>query len=229
MLSLTCLTVVAQTDVSNLLVRKMACSADTIFIDSLTIIPGSLFIKGIDSSQFYIDHAGKIIVWKRRPQVDSVELHYRVFPYDFSKHYSHKEAGQIEKSFATTPFYYDATQADDGKGTFIDFGNVEYNGSFGRALSFGNSQDVVLNSQFNLQLEGDLGDSIKLSGAITDNTIPFQPEGNTQQLQEFDKVSIQLQRKRATLIVGDYDIKKPSGYFMNFYKRVQGGFFFDLV
>ncbi|HOZ51867.1 MAG TPA: hypothetical protein PLU17_08425 [Chitinophagaceae bacterium] len=204
--------------------RKIQVSTDSLKIDSLSIIPHSFFITDIDTSDYTIDDAKALLRWKKRPLTDSIFIIYRVFPQNFTKRYFHKDAKQIEQSFVITPFYYDAIQANSG-GAFIDFGNVDYNGSFGRALSFGNSQDVVLNSQFNLQLEGDLGDSIKLSGAITDNTVPFQPEGNTQQLQEFDRVSIQLQRKRATLIVGDYDIKRPSGYFMNFYKRVQGGFF----
>ncbi len=219
-----CLGMAQLSEASNIRRVKFSAATDTLQIDSLSILPNTLHVEGVDTSTFFIDYAQGTLIWNQRPKTDSIFIEYRVFPYNFSKRYYHKNARKIEQSFAATPFYYDATQVSSN-GVFIDFGNVDYNGSFGRALSFGNNQDVVLNSQFNLQLEGDLGDSIKLSGAITDNTIPFQPEGNTQQLQEFDKVTIQLQRKRATLIVGDYDIKKPSGYFMNFYKRVQGGFF----
>ena len=211
-------------DASNNRTGKFAVVRDSLQLDSLSIIPLSIRVEGVDTAAFSIDYANSVLRWKQRPTVDSVRIDYKVFPINFSKRYYHKNVRLIEQSFAATPFYYDAIQANTN-GVFIDFGNVDYTGSFGRALSFGNNQDVVLNSQFNLQLEGDLGDSIKLAAAITDNSLPFQPEGNTQQLQEFDKVSIQLKRKRAALIVGDYDIKKPSGYFMNFYKRVQGGFF----
>lgn len=211
-------------ELTNVRSGKFACSTDTIKLDSLSIIPNSVSVFQKDSSDYILNYSKSVLIWKKRPATDSILITYRVFPIAFSSRYYHKDARQIDQAFAIRPFYYDAIQANNS-GTFVDFGNVDYNGSFGRALSFGNNQDVVLNSQFNLQLEGDLGDSIKLSGAITDNTIPFQPEGNTQQLQEFDKVMIQLQRKRATLIVGDYDLKKPTGYFMNFYKRVQGGYF----
>ena len=211
-------------DASNTRTGKFAVLRDSLQLDSLSIIPLSIRVEGVDTAAFSIDYANSVLRWKQRPTMDSVRIDYKVFPINFSKRYYHKNVRLIEQSFAATPFYYDAIQANTN-GVFIDFGNVDYTGSFGRALSFGNNQDVVLNSQFNLQLEGDLGDSIKLAAAITDNSLPFQPEGNTQQLQEFDKVSIQLKRKRAALIVGDYDIKKPSGYFMNFYKRVQGGFF----
>jgi hypothetical protein len=211
-------------DIRNLRIKTIPIGTDTIRIDSLTIVPSSLSIIGVEPGDYYMDYFKSRFVWIKPPSKDSIQLAYRVFPFSISQKYAHKDLGVIENNFIIKPYYYNATDVVKNNQAFIDFGSVDYAGSFGRALSFGNSQDVVLNSQFNLQLEGDLGDSIRLTGAITDNTIPFQPEGNTQQLQEFDRVFIQLKRKKASLIVGDYDIKRPAGYFMNFYKRVQGGF-----
>lgn len=211
------------TEMGNLRLRKFAITTEYVQIDSLSIVPGSIQILGFDSSNYSMNYANALLKFNKKPEVDSVQVIYRVFSENLSAPYYHKNKNLVDSSFVVQSYYYDATQAN-AKTPFVDFGNLDYNGSFGRMLSFGNSQDVVLNSQFNLQMQGDLGDSILITGAITDNTIPFQPEGNTQQLQEFDKVFIQLQRKKSTLIAGDYDIKKPEGYFMNFYKRVQGGF-----
>ncbi|MBK9013490.1 MAG: hypothetical protein IPM82_05080 [Saprospiraceae bacterium] len=101
---------------------------------------------------------------------------------------------------------------------------LDYNGNYTRGLSFGNNQNLVLNSQFNLQMAGTLGD-LEILAAITDNNIPLQPEGNTQQLREFDKIFIQVAKDRNKLIAGDYELARPNGYFMNYFKKLQGATF----
>ncbi|MEP7168155.1 MAG: hypothetical protein ABI855_02170, partial [Bacteroidota bacterium] len=51
------------------------------------------------------------------------------------------------------------------------------------------------------------------------------PEGNTQQLNDFDKVFIQLSKNKSKLIAGDFELTRPESYFMNFNKKGQGGVF----
>jgi len=107
----------------------------------------------------------------------------------------------------------------------IEETGLKYDGSFSRGLSLGNRQDLVLNSNFDLRMAGPLGDDIEILAALSDNSIPLQPEGNTQQLQEFDKIFIQLSKGRNVLIGGDFEMKRPASHFMNYFKRTQGARF----
>ncbi|MBX0290749.1 hypothetical protein K3G63_09890 [Hymenobacter sp. HSC-4F20] len=99
---------------------------------------------------------------------------------------------------------------------------ISKSGNLSRGVSFGNAQNVFVNSSLNLQLEGRLTDQINLTAAISDQNVPFQPEGNTQQLQEFDRIYITLTHPRWNLTAGDVVLRNKPDYFLRFYKNIQG-------
>lgn len=208
---------------NNLRSRYILPAKDTLVLDSLSIVPGSLSIEGLDTTLYFFDPLKSRLVFLHPEQIrDSVKIEYRRFPVSFHQPYFHKDPALIEKNVilgSNKGFQYNANTTN---GQFIDFNTIDYSGTYGRSLSVGNNQDVILNSQFNLQLNGYLLDSIKVEAAITDNNIPFQPEGNTQRLQEFDRIYITFSKYSHKLTLGDYNIEKPNAYFLNFNKRVQG-------
>ena len=73
----------------------------------------------------------------------------------------------------------------------------------------------------NLQLTGKIQD-VEVAAVITDNNIPIQAEGNTQQLQEFDQVYVQFTKDDHQLIAGDFRIEEQESNFMRYNKKAQG-------
>ena len=189
-------------------------------LDEFSIVPNSFYIPGLDSTFYSLDLINAKFQWKKLPIIDSVQANFRVFSGRFNKIAQRMVFDTVLGKFKTQPLEF--LNAKQEENAIIDFGNLTYTGSFGRGLSFGNRQDVVVNSSLNLQLNGYLGDSIHLSAAISDNNIPIQPDGNTQNLNEFDQVYIQFNKDNWRLNVGDIDVRQNQGYFLNFYKRQQG-------
>ncbi len=206
---------------SNLRQKTIRLESDTLKLDSISIIPNTLFIAGIPATDYTLDFVQGIIRWKNRPATDSILVTYRVFPYKLNPVAQRMDYDSVINKFYTTPFVLD-NDAYNRERAIFDFGTLKAEGSIGRQIGFGNSQDAVVNSVLNLQLSGMLGDSIEVQAAITDNNIPIQPDGNTQQLNEFDQVFLQFKKKNWQLDLGDIDIRQNQTYFLNFYKRLQG-------
>jgi hypothetical protein len=194
--------------------------AKQVQLDSFSIIPGTLRFANLPDSLWTLDPVHGILEFVE-PSTDSVWVQYRVFKTRLDMKLQRMRFDSIMNNTATQAFVFNRQGVNSSAGMF-DFGTINYNGSFGRGLSFGNAQSVVVNSQLNLQITGMLLDSIEVAAAITDNNIPIQPDGTTQQLNEFDKILLQFRKKNWEVSLGDIDIRTNESYFLNFYKRLQG-------
>ena len=200
---------------------------DTLKIDTLAIVPESVSIylgngDKLSDSLFSINFAKSEIIFKQNYNLHDITITYRTFPIDFNKTIFHKNPQQkiITNGNNTIPFTYRIDETNK----FENFGTDELikRGSISRGVSFGNNQDVVVNSNLNLQLSGKLSNDLNILAAITDNNIPIQPEGNTQQIQDFDKVFISIYNETLKLTLGDFELIKLTGNYMLMNRKAQG-------
>ncbi len=217
-------------DLSGLREKSIIADSDTIRLDTLRIVPGTIILhipgkEKIDDSFYLTCPLNSLLILNENFPYFGREIlvSYRVFKVDPDLSLSRKKSNLI------IPWQRKAGTEDLQRYTYRPVSDdiwkeetLTRSGSISRGVSFGNNQDVIVNSNLNLQLSGKLDDNINIIATISDQNIPLQPEGYSRQIHEFDKVFIQLYNDDHRLTAGDFEVKGGRGIFLPLDKKGQG-------
>jgi hypothetical protein len=198
-------------------------------ISSLNIIPftekifiGKKILSKKDYKIFYETGAFQIIDPINISLMDSIFISYKTIQMNLPKEYKRrsliinykdKENDTIRVSQKVNPPI--TTESIFGK-------DIQKSGALVRGFTLGTNKDFTLNSGLRLQLSGKLSDDIEIVAALTDENTPIQPEGNTETLEELDKVFIELRHKNAIGTFGDYELNERQSEFTQVTRKLQG-------
>lgn len=201
-------------------------------LDTLSIIPLSVQLyfndSLVDDSLFDTDIINSSI--RLKPtfyNFDSVlvNIKYQTFRFKINQPIQRKDKLLIQKTIEDPHQFFKISDDKPISSWNFNDSDLSKNGSISRGISVGNKQNVMINSDLNLQLSGKLSDQFQITAAITDRNIPLQPDGNTQQLQDFDKVYINLFNDKTKITAGDFELQNSPNTFLRFNKKLLGGFF----
>jgi hypothetical protein len=205
--------------------KSVAANTTSIALDTFSIYPGSISCKCGDQllaeSSYTVDFAAATIQLKT-PCPEELSVAYRIIPVRFSYTESRRDTSLIYNAMKGDREKFLIEPTTNNALDLLGTGGLQKSGSISRGISFGNRQDLSVNSSLNLELSGYVTPNLQVLASVTDDNLPIQPEGNTNKLQEFDQVFIQLFNDRFKLTAGDFWISKPEGYFLTYKKRGQG-------
>src|SRR5690606_5636795 len=204
-------------------------ASDAFLLDSLSALQETIIVKDNNSSTLpfeYNINSGFIKIKVDKAVSDSLEICYRTLPYSLHQIYANRT---LLADYDSTALFKDnrkaASEVFDFREEIFPQNNLNKSGNLTRGISFGNTQNVFVNSSLNLQMDGQLADNLKIRASITDQNVPFQPEGNTQQLQDFDNVLLELYNDQISLAAGDVVLQQRKSEFLRYHKNVQGVLF----
>ncbi|MFK7923811.1 MAG: hypothetical protein AB8H47_17760 [Bacteroidia bacterium] len=202
---------------------------DTLRLGHSFLVPNSDYVldaqdQSVAADQYEINYVQGWVLLKQTQTEWPLRITYRYFVNALSPTVALRQI-RITRDTATQEEQVDVIfdeRYDQNPREFLASDRIRKSGSLTRGLAVGNRQSLAVTSGLRLQLEGDLGDGLKIVGAITDENIPIQPDGTTQQISDFDKVFIKLMKDRFSLTMGDYEVTQQGTRFGNFYRNVQG-------
>jgi hypothetical protein len=152
---------------------------------------------------------------------DSLYISYQILPVLLQRQYSFF---QLDTSFSALDSSDTVSLVKPVfENPFADFGgSLKRSGSIVRGVNIGSNKDMTLNSGLNLQLSGKLTEDLEIVAALTDESTPIQPEGNTQTLREIDKVFIKFNSPWVDGVLGDFNLRYGGAQFGSYSRKLQG-------
>ena len=95
-------------------------------------------------------------------------------------------------------------------------------GVLSRSLGFSHSAGTQLNGGLQLNLQGKLSEEMTISGVLSDQNTPIQPEGDTRSLNEIDKIFIEVNHPSGFVKAGDIDLSLTNGRYQRHERRLEG-------
>ncbi|MFZ1534705.1 MAG: hypothetical protein WAT14_11070, partial [Chitinophagaceae bacterium] len=92
---------------SNLRQKTFTIGADSIKVDSISIVPNSFSIANIPPSDYQLDFINAILYWKKKPSLESITITYRVFPFQLNPVAQRMRYDSVMNNFYVKPFEFD--------------------------------------------------------------------------------------------------------------------------
>ncbi|UCE05547.1 MAG: hypothetical protein JSW07_18360, partial [bacterium] len=195
-------------------------------------LPDSFLIKDservwLDSLQlkskidYFMEYThGQIKLLKIFPTDQQLRIYYRFLPLKIQRNYFHRKLLIYQPPDSGKPI---TTKLPTIRRSSPETASsLKQNGSIVRGISIGTNQGLKLESGLRMQISGKIADKLEVVAALTDQNTPIQPEGNTQTLQEIDKVFIQLKSDRFQATLGDYYLSYEGTEFSPYNRKLQG-------
>lgn len=83
--------------------KKFLLSSDTLIIDSLSLIPNSFTVEGVNASDYEVNEIKGILIVKNQALIGkTITCTYRTYPHSLHQAIKHKDVSMIEKT-STNP------------------------------------------------------------------------------------------------------------------------------
>lgn len=95
-------------------------------------------------------------------------------------------------------------------------------GSKSFAVELGRGRDASLHQTLDLTLRGRVAGDVEVAASLSDQRLPFEPDGSTRELEDLDRVSLSVRAPQGGATLGDFRLEGMPGEFARVSRALQG-------
>ncbi|PMB17851.1 hypothetical protein CEN47_25265, partial [Fischerella thermalis CCMEE 5319] len=171
-------------------VKRIFVYGDTLLLPSDVYAPSLVLRSNGVAADSCFKSSGQYVVFYFVCDSGEVEISYYTYPPDYLSLSQGLDRKLIQPKGAKRSDVQAMTLKTQNTGGLFDsdLAGISRTGAISRFVRAGSNQSPVLNSTLDLQLSGLLRDSTRIRASITDNRVPVQADGYSQQLREIDRI-----------------------------------------
>lgn len=219
--------VAAQQEFQSLHTKTLLVCERLVHLDTLSVVANSVVVcdslgRIVSPDSYSLSWQNATLTPKANMPCGVYHVTYRVYPFSLGRPLFHRQERLVLSPDSVWQkrenSVYDDSFTDYIKGS----DKLQKSGSISRGVAFGNNRDVSFTSGLNLQLSGELSDGVNIMAVVSDKNIPVQPEGNTRNFQEFDRIYVKVYGSNADITAGDLEINGSNGDFFRVKRSARG-------
>jgi hypothetical protein len=172
---------------------------------------------------YHLDYDAGLITFTGAPAAASVvRISYQRLPFALRERYFHRTAPLHGEIFSPRSDSVLGPPLSPRSSMLSVPPTLRVGGSKTFAISLGSERDLSLEQSLRVNISGQVTPDVEVVALLSDQSSPLQPEGDTQTLEEIDKVLVEIRGKGAAATLGDYEISNREGEFGRFERKLQG-------
>ncbi|MYB94237.1 hypothetical protein F4054_06455 [Candidatus Poribacteria bacterium] len=202
--------------------------------EQLIAANGKILVRNVD---YQIDfYPGKITIVTpdARTTPHKLKITYRTLPFAIKEVYKRDLYGEQNLDSSQQP-PVSPQQEDSGlsgnlsangfQQSPIDDSQVsqlEVSGSQTSGISAGSGRDITLHQELRVNVEGNVSENISILALLSDQDLPIQPEGTTENIQDIDQKLVRITHPNMRGTLGDFEGSLGASEFIFFPRALEG-------
>jgi hypothetical protein len=162
---------------------------------------------------------GTLILVRSPAGGELLSVRWKRYPFSFAPVFASRFPGERPQGQVTMPDLSPVKQESESE---VNPYKLRLSGNKTVGFSMGSGKDLGIDQSLKVTMMGKLAKDLEVKAYLTDDNLPVQPQGNTEELKHLDKVAVQVKSRHTETNFGDFISGQDWSSFSRFQRELRG-------